>query len=606
MNRRTFLVNSGIALCQTALGTACSRAAVLSSANAGSSRATTLSLEDHLKMGVNHLNSLVDDQGRTYFNTFLTQPPEAVTDWPDFVDLPSRYWEDCVLIQSSLGKSVECQERLAGWLFPRIEFDGLAYRPNGPVSDHVAELFDQSRLLYALVSRVMQDPGDEMARKRLVNLAEGLGRLSTRQSDYAYIEKIGLYYGGTLIRPLLQAGIALHREDLIELAAAFARGVVDHSELIATDGTFSGHVHAALGCIAGITAVGIKTGDRHLLQRGRAGFDYARTISTEFGWVPELSKRSDDVIACETCAIMDYLDVALLLARHVDPAYYEVVEKTTRNHLWESLVRDASWLGPVSGTDEDGIIRSDLHQRMVGSSAGWSAPHCSLAYYEPLSDNWVKTPALRPRYLGKIRAQQNCCAGAGLRATYQAWSSVVTEEPSRISVNLSLDRATPGVQVTSFIPFEGRVQITLKRDSELRWRRPAHCAPSDVRIKSTSSSPSLKAEGPFLAFGRQRTGTVLELTFPLPTRHQNITIGNHGFQQYHFDVDWKGETVMAIRPDPANPVDALSKLAGKRVTAFYNRQGPGPLYQRQSWSEGLAVTPASTVSAPTQVDWYSL
>jgi hypothetical protein len=404
----------------------------------------------------------------------------------------------------------------------------------------------------------------------------------------------------------LQAGIVLHREDLIELAAAFARGVVDHSELIASDGTFSGHVHAALGSLAGIIAVGVKTGDSHLLQRGRAGFDYARTISTEFGWVPELSKRNDDVIACETCAIMDYLDVALLLARHVDPAYYEVVEKTARNHLWESLVRDANWLGQVSGTDEEGIIRSDLHRRMVGSSAGWSAPHCSLAYYEPLGDGWVKTPALRARYLGKTRAQQNCCAGAGLRATYQVWSSVVTEEPHRISVNLSLDRTTPGVQVISFVPFEGRVRITLKRDSDLRWRRPGHCAPSNVRIKSNGPSPSVKAEGPFLSFGRQRTGTVLELTFPLPVQHQSITIGNHGYQQYAFDVDWKGETVMAIRPDPANPVDALSKLAGKRVTAFYNRQGPGPLYQRQSWSEGFVVTPALTVSAPTQIDWYSL
>lgn len=596
-------------MCHAALSQATSRAqgvTSLSSANVGSSHATTLSLEDHLRMGVNHLNSLVDDQGRTYFNTFLTQPPEAVTDWPDFVDLPSRYWEAEVLIKSSLGISVESQERLAGWLFPRIEFDGLAYRPNGPLSNHVAELFDQSRLLYALVSRVMQEPGDEMARRRLVNLAEGLRRLSTREGNYAYIQKVGLYYGGTLIRPLMQAGIVLHREDLIELAAAFARGVVDHSDLIATNGSFSGHVHGALSCIAGIVAAGVKIGDAHLVERGRAGFDFARSISTEFGWVPELSGRDDDLIGCETCAIMDYLDAALLLARHVDPAYYEVVEKTTRNHLWESMVRDADWLGPVSGTDEDGLIRSDLQRRMIGSSLGWSAPHCSLAYYEPLSSGWVKTPALRPRYLGKARAQQNCCAGAGLRATYQVWSSVVTEEAHRISVNLSLDRMTPGVQVTSFVPFEGRVRITMKRDSDLRWRRPGHCKPSDVRVKSTGSSPVVKAEGPYLDFGKQRTGTVLELTFSLPVQHQNIVIGNHGHQQYSFDVDWRGETVMAIRPDLANPMDARSTLAGKRVTSFYNRKGPGPLYQRQSWSEGSVVTPASTVSAPMQVDWYTL
>jgi hypothetical protein len=574
--------------------------------NAGSGRATTLSLEDHLKLGVNHLDSLVDSEGRTYFNTFLTEPPEAVTDWPDFVDLPSRYWEASVLIQSSLGTTVESQERLARWLFPRIEQDGLAYRPNGPISNHVAELFDQSRLMYALVSRAMQEPGDDQARRRLANLADGLRRLSTRESNYAYIEKIGLYYGGTLIRPMLQAGIVLHRDDFIELAAAFSRAIVDHSDLIAADGTFIGHVHAALGTIAGISAVGAKTGDAHLLERGRAGFDYARGISTEFGFVPELSKRGDDIIGCETCAIMDYLDAALLLARHVDPAYYEVVEKTGRNHLWESMVRDGSWLGPEGGTDEDGIIRSDFHRRAVGSSAGWSAPHCALAYYEPLGEGWVKTPALRSRYLAKPRAQQNCCAGAGIRATYQVWSGIVTEEPQRVSVNLSLDRTTPGVEVTSFLPFEGRVRIAMKRDADLRWRRPGHCAPGDVRVKSSGPSTAAQADGPYLALGRQRSGTVLELTFPLPARHESLTIGNHGHQQYRFDVDWRGETVMGIRPDPANAVDARSDLAGKRVTAFYNRQGPGPLYQRQTWTEGLAVAPAATVSAATGVDWYTL
>jgi hypothetical protein len=567
---------------------------------------TTLSLEDHLKLGVHHLDSLVDGEGRTYFNTFLTTPPEAVTDWPDFVDLPSRYWEASLLIQSSLGTTVASQERLARWLFPRIEADGLAYRPDGPISNHIAELFDQSRLMYALVSRAMQEPGDDLARKRLANLADGLRRLSTREGNYAYIEKIGLYFGGTLVRPMLQAGIVLHRDDLIDLAASFARAIVDHSDLIAADGTFIGHVHAALGTIAGITAVGVKTGDAHLLERGRAGFDYARGISTEFGFVPENSKRGDDIIGCETCAIMDYLDAALLLARHVDPAYYEVVEKTARNHLWESMVRDGSWLGPQGGADEDGVLRSNLHRRVIGSSAGWSAPHCTLAYYEPLGDGWVKTPALKPLYLKKARAQQNCCAGAGIRAAYQVWSSIVTEEPQRVTVNVSLDRSTPGVEVTSFLPFEGRVRITMKRDGDLRWRRPTHCRPGDVHIRSTGAAPSGKADSHYLTLEKQRAGTVLDLTFPLPARHESITVGNPGHQQYRFDVDWRGETVMAIRPDPANAADALSNLAGRRVTAFYNRQGPGPLYQRQTWTEGLAVTPAATVSAATEVDWYRL
>ena len=108
---------------------------------------------------------------------------------------------------------------------------------------------------------------------------------------------------------------------------------------------------------------------------------------------------------------MDYL-VALLLARYVDERYWDIVEKTARNHLDESQVRDGSWLSEEPKLpDEDGVIRSDIRQRVVGSFAGWSAPHALLAYEEELGSHWVRTEEMKPRYLGKIRALQNCCAG---------------------------------------------------------------------------------------------------------------------------------------------------------------------------------------------------
>lgn len=603
MNRRNFMIRSGLLACGTSAGALAPATAKPDNAPAPQ---TTLSLEDNLRLGARHLERLVDEKGRTYFDVFLSKPPEAVTDWPDFVDLPSRYLEGCILTGSVLSSAPGSQTRLANWLFSKFEPDGLAYRPDGPISNHVAELFDQSRLFYALNTAAMQNPNDDLARNRLTNLADGLKRLSTRQGDYAYIDKIGLYFGGTLIRPMTQAGIVLNRLDLIELAAALARGIVDHSDLMGQDGSFAGHVHTALGSTAGIIAAGAKTGDRHLVERGRATFEFARSISTEFGWVPELSKRDDDIIACETCALMDYLDAALLLARHVDPTYYDVVEKAARNHLWESQIRDASWLRAGDGADEDGIFRTALEDRVRGSFCGWSAPHCSLAYYEFLSNHWVRKPAMRSRYLGKIRAQQNCCAAAGIRATYQVWSNVITEERGQVSVNMSLDRATPRVQVTSFLPFEGRVRISVSQDVALRWRKPAHCTLGDVHVKCTAHRPNVQGDGPFLSFGRLPAGAVLDLSFPLPKRHENITIGNKGFQQYQFEVNWRGDTVLAIKPDPSNPTEAFSKLMGKRVASFYHCQGPGPLYQRDKWAQGLRAKPATCVSTTASIDWYKL
>jgi Beta-L-arabinofuranosidase, GH127 len=568
---------------------------------------TTLALEEMLVRGASHVDGLVDARGRTYFDVFLTSPPEAVTDWPDFVDLPARYWEACALIASAHLPLPEATGRLRAWLFRHFEGDGLAYRPESPISLHVAEWFDQSRLMYALVTWAMHAPDDTEVRRRLAGLADGLLRRATHAGDHAYIEQVGLYYGGTLIRPMLQAGLVLGRSDCCDFAIRLARGILNHSDLIGPDGSFKGHVHGALGAVSGALACAIVSGDGALLARARAGFEYARSISTSFGFVPELAQRGDDMIACETCSIMDYLDAAILLARHVDPAYWDIVEKTVRNHLWESQVRDASWLGNGGDRDEPDVIRTGLSERMIGGFAGWSAPHCLLAYEEHHGGGWTRLEEMKPLYLAKVRAFQNCCAGAGIRAVHQVWSNIVTSSPAAITVNLSLDRATPDVRVTSHLPFEGRVRITVARACVLRWRYPTSCEPALVKVQGPSGPcAGAKIEGPFLNLGTRQPGDTVELTFPLEERVEEVVIGNAGHQQYRFSVAWRGDTVLSVKPDPANASSGFTQLMGRRMPASYGSEGLGPIYRRGHWSHGLKVPPADTPLCASPIDWYRL
>ena len=143
VNRRQFVDKSGLLVCGSSTG-----AVALAAARPGipSAPQTSLSLEDNLRLGAHHLDRLVDAQGRTYFDVFLSKPPEAVTDWPDFVDLPSRYLEGCILTGSVLLTAPESQGRLANWLFAKFEPDGLAYRPRGPFQSMLLTSFDQSRV----------------------------------------------------------------------------------------------------------------------------------------------------------------------------------------------------------------------------------------------------------------------------------------------------------------------------------------------------------------------------------------------------------------------------------------------------------------------------
>ena len=545
------------------------------------------SLEDSLRIGASHLESLVDAQGRTYFNVFRTTPAEAVTDWPDFVDPPSRYFEAAAMVEPIIGRGVHTAGVLRRRLFSHIQADGLAYRPDTPISHSEAVLFDQSRLLYALTTWAMHDPADGEIRARLSGLVGGLQRRATLVDGYAHFGKIDACWWGTLIRPLLQAGLLLAEASYVDFARALARGILDHSDLYGTGGLFCGHTHSHLGTAAGILACGIISGEGRFVQRVREILEYARSISTEFGFVPEVAQREDDLVSCETCAIMDYLDVALLLARHVDAGYWELVERVARNHLVESQVAQRQWLNFAPALpDEDGIIRSDLERRLAGAFAGWSAPHGLLAYEETFWPEWVKTPRMYPRYLGKVRALQNCCAGAGIRALHQVWSNIAWFDGDCLQVNLVMDKRINGARITSLLPLEGKVVIQLERKCDVRVRAPAVTGNQPLEVALHSAGRAVRVEpvqrGPFLEVGNLAAGDRIEITFPQPTREEIIAIGNPDRQQYRFRVAWKGNTVTEVQPAPDNARSGYSRVEKRDVRLFYGEDTPGRLYQRRA------------------------
>jgi len=569
---------------------------------------TTFNFEDAMRLGASHLEAMVDQRGRTYFDVFLTNPAEAVTDWPDFVDLPARYLEAAVMVEPVLKQPVRTKSALRKRLFSFIKPDGLAYRPDSPISKPIAELFDQARLLYMLNSCLMADPSDREIRSRLENMCSGLYKKATFIEDYAYIEKIEVYFGGTLIRSLVQAGMVLDEPRWIDFAGALSRGIVYHSEHFLPDGSFSGHVHGHLGAVAGILSYAVVSGDTRLKDWSRAVFDWSRSISTSFGFIPEVAKRNDDVVACETCTLMDYLDLALLLSRHVDGKYWDIVEKAARNHLIESQIRDTSWLAEnPDSADEDGIIRKNIRHRMQGAFAGWSAPHAMLAYEEELWPDWVRTEEMRPRYLNKIRAVQNCCAGGGIRALHQVWSNITTFKDNRLDVNMLVDKAIPQARITSFIPFEGRATIKPSCDCQVRFRVSQDVQFKDVHTTLNGRNHKATQDGAFINAGKLKDGDVLEIKFPLPSRKEDFVIGNKGFQQYRFQAEWKGDTVVGITPDPGNAATGISRIKNNQVKLYYGSDAPGMIYQRNSYRTCPDDLSASAPAMDTgSIDWYSL
>jgi hypothetical protein len=80
-------------------------------------------------------------------------------------------------------------------------------------------------------------------------------------------------------------------------------------------------------------------------------------------------------------------------------------------------------------------------------------------------------------------------------------------------------------------------------------------------------------------------------------------VGNEGFQQYAFEADWLGETVTAIRCDPANSKTGFSNMMKREVPLFYGSDAPGVMYQE---SEPLESSIPGPCLDEGKVDWYHL
>lgn len=164
-------------------------------------------------------------------------------------------------------------------------------------------------------------------------------------------------------------------------------------------------MHGNLRTLVGAADYALYAHDPVLFSRVDALYRYVRAEGTRFGFLPEVIGRKGDIVSCETCALMDFLGVAVTLANHGHPEYWGDVERMLRNQLLESQIVDTSWLKPGNQPDTGQFTWREVGSRMAGGYSGWTSPTHILAAREEL--HWGG-PELR----GKIRAFQRRHGGA--------------------------------------------------------------------------------------------------------------------------------------------------------------------------------------------------
>ncbi|MEN6311893.1 MAG: hypothetical protein ABFD80_10200 [Acidobacteriota bacterium] len=563
----------------------------------------SFAFETYAANSINYLERLVDAEGLPYFNVFWTRPAEAAHDWPDFGDVMSRQLQGAVMLRRMTGRTVATEKIWRRKCLSLIDAsDGLLHRPATSYCKPGPDWGDASLTLYALVTAAV-DAGDDAARQAAVKMSETM--LAGLRS--------GHFTGdGFAIKGLMIAARLLKCEAALEAARILVDRCIVRGRTFTPDNTFgpSGHMHGNLRTMAGGADYALTAGDPVLFSRLDALYRYVKSTGADFGFLPEVIGRKGDIIACETCALMDFAGIGVTLANHGHPEYWADMERLARNHYVESQVRDASsWLeSDDSKPDTAQFTYRDIGGRIAGAWAGWSSPNHILACRETLNAHWGG-----PELKNKVRALQNCCGGSGVHGLFTLWKNASRFDAGTLSVNMHIDKKLPEAEIRCEQPYRGRLRITLAKDCAVRVRIPDFTSAAAMRVRvngaelpnaanpgtgnpaaaqagRTSDPP--RPFGNYLEMAQLRAGDRIEVAYPLPVRTEDVAVGNPGFRQWRYRVTWKGDTVVRMEPQGNDAKSAYSDFEKAQTEVYYGQDGPGRLYQREGMLKD--VQPAET------------
>ena len=560
-------------------------------------RPAAFTLESYAANSLNYFERLVDADGLPYFNVFWIKSAEAAHDWPDFGDVMTRQWQGAIMLRRMAGKEASTEKV---WrrkvLFLIDPSDGFLHRSATSYSKPVADWGDASLTLYTLVTAAV-DSGDDILRQAAQKMAEGM--LNGLRS--------GRFPGdGFAIKSLMVAARLLGCEAGLEAARLLVDRAIVHGRTFTPDNTFgpSGHMHGNLRSMVGAADYALTTGDAVLYSRMDALYRYVKTTGTSFGFLPEVIGRQGDIIACETCALMDFAGIGVTLANHGHPEYWGDMERLARNHYVESQVRDASWLKSDNARpDTAQFTYRDIGGRILGAWAGWSSPNHILAGRETLNAHWGG-----PELKNKTRALQNCCGGSGLHGLFILWKNAARFEAGTLSVNMHIDKKLPQAEIRCEQPYRGLLRIVLNVDSGVRVRIPEFTSAAEmgVRVNEANLPNAPRPFGNYLELGQLRAGDRIEVAYPLPIRTEDTVVGNPGFRRWRYRATWKGDTVVRMEPIDNDVEMAYSDFDKAKVEVFYGQKGPGKLYQREQMLQEIQPAEAELHPDDGGLDFWKI
>ena len=550
----------------------------------------TLDLADRMALAVNALTNVwnPDERWALSFRVDLSRRPPIqraahLTD--AYLNIPPKFLEALVVCRLASGSTANLDVD-AGVIGAQLSFlgaDGLTYCPTDTLAFDTnprgyAEVWGEGRLMlaYTMLAQVDSDPQWVEIGKRKIDRLLGLSRPG---EGFRYLWKgrfwpgetvpadVGEPRGGLADGSLLDryadpkmsiiysVGALGHGASLFyrvtgyEPALELARGLAHWAKsrvFTAEDGRWDVyHFHHSLYALIAMCSYGLAADDREMLQRVDACYRWAREMGDPLvGFYGECMPGSECYLkrmgnTVEICEVADMVVLALYLTQAGIGDYWDDVDRWVRNLYIEGQLHDASildripesYLNPPAELGPNDNTRN-VGARSVGSFFGWMRANDGLNV-DQVSEN----PKIHPSGI------MHCCTGNGARTLYHVWDSILKHDENTVTVNLLLNRASPWVDVHSYLPARGKVCFTVKDANALSVRMPEWCAASDVGVHVNGKPRTPSVDGRYVRVDALSRGERVDFDLHVPQRVLHRVIG-----EIPYKLTLRGSSVVSIDP----------------------------------------------------------
>lgn len=292
--------------------------------------------------------------------------------------------------------------------------------------------------------------------------------------------------------------------------------------------TLGGHFHSHTLGVLCVLEYAMTVHDRESMEWCRSSYEWAKTQGNGLiGFFPEFIVP--EYPSCESCEVADMIGLAAKLTQAGMGDYWDDLDRWAQNQFAENQLTDGDWIYQQNPSIPKRAVASNetadhVARRNLGGFAGWAS-----------GNEWALHNGI-----------MHCCTGNSTRAIYYIWENIVQARGTEFRINLLLNRASADADVYSYIPYQGRIDVKMKRHyARVLIRVPewVKSGSADVVCKVNGNPQNVTWEGRYVSIGPAKPADMIEMGFPIAIRSITETIGT---KRYTLEI--KGNTVVSVDP----------------------------------------------------------